>query len=154
MKNYKGFFMFLLLILSICFIVFVAIMQHRFTNPEFPELSGQSETNIVEAQGKSVDDENDETNTTDSDDDASTNEEETASEVEDEDEESEEVTISIRTVDAETLNARSGPGIDYEITGILVQGQQVQVEDTGGEWVRVITDEFTGYVNARYLTEE
>lgn len=82
------------------------------------------------------------------------NEEETASEVEDEDEESEEVTISIRTVNAETLNARSGPGIEYEITGILLQGQQVQVEDTGGEWVRVITDEFTGYVNVRYLSEE
>lgn len=145
MKNYKGFFVFLLLILSIGFIVFVVIMQHRFTNPEFPELSGPSETNIVEAQGESVDDENDE---------ASMNEEETASEVEDEDEESEEVTISIRTVNAETLNARSGPGIEYEITGILLQGQQVQVEDTGGEWVRVITDEFTGYVNVRYLSEE
>lgn len=145
MKNYKGFFVFLLLILSIGFIVFVVIMQHRFTNPEFPELSEPSETNIVEAQGESVDDENDE---------ASMNEEETASEVEDEDEESEEVTISIRTVNAETLNARSGPGIEYEITGILLQGQQVQVEDTGGEWVRVITDEFTGYVNVRYLSEE
>lgn len=145
MKNYKGFFVFLLLILSIGFIVFVVIMQHRFTNPEFPELSESSETNIVEAQGESVDDENDE---------ASMNEEETASEVEDEDEESEEVTISIRTVNAETLNARSGPGIEYEITGILLQGQQVQVEDTGGEWVRVITDEFTGYVNVRYLSEE
>lgn len=69
-------------------------------------------------------------------------------------EESEEITYSTRTVTADLLNARSGPGTDYDIVGIVTIDQEVEVEDDGSEWVKITTPDFTGYVNEKYLSEE
>lgn len=152
MKRTKAFIAVILTIVALAFIVFVGIMQQKFTNPDFASMpTPQTDTESVTSDEESesdvetdavagavgsvvTEDESDEDST--------------------EDAEDVEVSTSTRTVQVETLNARSGPGIDYDLVGVLVMDQQVEVEDRGDEWVKVTTDEFTGYVNAKYLSEE
>jgi uncharacterized protein YgiM (DUF1202 family) len=156
MKRNQRIFAVLLIILSLAFIVFVAIMQKQFNNPEFADLPSTSIESSSESEAADPED-----TETDADGVAGAAEsvvnededEEIDEEAEEADEETE-PTVSTRTVIAETLNARSGPGIEYDVTGILELDQVVEVEDFGDEWVRVITDEFTGYVNEDYLSEE
>ena len=149
MKKYKPLFAILLTILTLVFIVFVGIMQYRFTHPEFTDLNP-----TVSASSNSEDDAEAQ------DDSDEAQEDESSAHTDDEDSEAddelteEETDISTRTVIAETLNARSGPGVEYDITGVLVKGQVVEVEDTGDDWVKITTDEFSGYVNKNYLSED
>lgn len=159
MKRYKTLFAVLLTIFTLAFIVFVGFMQQKFNNPEFTDLStvqtGNSDNDQKQSEGEE-DVENDGVagaagsvvNDNESDENES---DENESEAE---EEPVEVTTSTRTVLVDSLNARSGPSIDHEITGVLVINQVVEVEDSGEEWVKVITDDFTGYVNEKYLSEE
>lgn len=172
MKHYKNLFAISLTIFTLAFIVFVGFMQHKFNNPEFSDLStaqtektdsdeklskGEDEEEEIEkededekekieneeadeAAGSVVnDDENDENETDDNNTEA--------------EEEPIEKTTSTKTALVDSLNARSGPGIGYEITGVLAINQVVEVEDSDAEWIKVITDEFTGYVNKKYLSE-
>ncbi|MFD1607904.1 SH3 domain-containing protein [Oceanobacillus luteolus] len=148
MKKRQTFFAILLNILSLAFIAFVVIMQQNFNNPEFTDIP-TAETNASDNDG----DNDEETDSVAGAAGSVLNENDDTEEVE-EDSTDAEITLSTRTVVAETLNARTGPGIDYEIAGLLVQGQEVQVEDNGDKWVKVITDEFEGYVNEEYLSEE
>src|SRR5699024_1937623 len=139
---------------SLGFIVFVVFMQQQFNNPEFSGLSATTTSQSEQANEET--DANSDTVAGAAN--SMVSNEEGESEEENNNEESEtetdEVTTSVRTVTAETLNARSGPGIEYEVTGVLVLDQVVEVEDHGEEWVKVTTEEFTGYVNKKYLTEE
>jgi uncharacterized protein YgiM (DUF1202 family) len=159
MKRHKTLYAALLTVAALVFMVFVVIMQGRFSNPEFADLPAPPEQTGEEEQAQDEEEEADIEETgalagaagsvvNEADEEAE--EEETNQDTEEESEPS----YSTRTVTAETLNARSGPGTEYEITGLLVLDQVVEVEDTGGEWVKVITDEFEGYVNERYLSEE
>ncbi|OZU88700.1 hypothetical protein CIL03_10450 [Virgibacillus indicus] len=135
----------ILTILIAAFIVFVAVMQHNFNNPEFDQTESGSVHN-AELEENPEDETDDETE--DSDD--------TEDKVQKEEEETEEeaVTHSTRYVTVETLNVRSGPGVDYEIAGVVVIDEEVSVEDSGEEWVKITTDEFEGYVNEKYLSDE
>lgn len=150
MKRYKNLFAVLLTIFALAFIVFVGFMQQKFNNPEFTDLSAAQTENTADEE-KQSNDENDAGG-----DEAAAG---AAGAVGNDEEESQtdetaEVSTSTRTVLADSLYARSGPGVDYEIAGLLVLDQTVQVEDSGNKWVKVITSEFTGYVNEKYLSEE
>ncbi|MBP2076527.1 SH3 domain-containing protein [Oceanobacillus polygoni] len=146
MDRKKAIIFTILLILTAVFIAFVAIMQHQFMNPDF---ATSEEQGLAKATNNSLttisDDENDTS-------DLSTDDNEN-NQAEDEDE-SEEITYSTRYVTADLLNARSGPGTDYDIVGIVTIDQKVEVEDDGSEWVKITTPDFTGYVNEKYLSEK
>jgi len=53
------------------------------------------------------------------------------------------------TVTAQTLNFREGPGMSYAVTGILRQGERLEVIARGA-WLRVSTGTETGYIYGRY----
>lgn len=150
MKKYKPLFAVFLLVMSLVFIIFVAIMQHKFNNPEFDDLSTYVSADIHATEDETMKEESDSvagaigsviTENTD------------LSQI---DETSDDENLHTKTmiVTAETLNVRSGPGVDYELIEILVEGQTVEVEDTGSDWVKIFSDELTGYVNRNYLSEE
>lgn len=152
MKRNKTFFAVLLTLVAFAFFIFVVFMQQRFNNPEFTDLPPSQ----VEEETIGLEDDGDE----EVDEDEATDQVAGAAgsvvndELDEDIEEETEPTYSTRTVLVDTLNARSGPGVDYDITGVLVLDQVVEVEDAGNEWVRVITNDFTGYVNEKYLSEE
>lgn len=54
-------------------------------------------------------------------------------------------------VDVATLNIRSGPGTDSEVTGTLTRGTMVVVVATQGEWQQLREG---GWVNGRYLSNQ
>jgi len=141
MNRRKGFIFVVLLILSAAFITFVVIMQHNFMNPEFTNNANIQANNTSDQEATSDNEKAEET-------DANSRAEASANE-----DQEEEVTRSVRTVNVDLLNVRSGPGTEYDIAGMVTIDQEVEVEDDGSEWVKIFTDEFTGYVNEKYLTE-
>ncbi|WP_067727199.1 SH3 domain-containing protein [Oceanobacillus damuensis] len=143
--NRKGILFTILLILSAGFIAFVAIMQHNFMNPEFQVNSQSGSANEHQDTTESEDDHEEE---------GSASVDETDREQAEESEEDNRITHSKRIVNVDSLNVRSGPGTEYEISGILTLNQEVDVEDDGSEWLKVTTPHFTGFVNEKYLTEE
>ncbi|MFC4023757.1 SH3 domain-containing protein [Oceanobacillus longus] len=140
MDRKKGIIFALLLILTAAFIVFVAIMQHNFANPEF------AVNDATDSVNKSVEVENDAQEAVDTE----------TSEIETDRKQTETediTTYSKRIVTVDSLHVRSGPGTDFEISGVLTLDEEVEVEDDGIEWVKITTADFTGYVNEKYLTE-
>lgn len=148
MNKSKGFIYVLLLILSAAFITFVVIMQHNFMNPEFTG-KGDAQTRNASNQEAAL---HNEEKAEDTDADTESNSTEKDNVNENNEDESEEITHSVRTVNVDLLNVRSGPGTEYDIAGMVTIDQKVDVEDDGSEWVKIITDDFTGYVNEKYLT--
>ena len=69
----------------------------------------------------------------------------------DEEEEEETRQIGIVTTNGGRLNVRSGGGMDYEILDQLLPGEQVEVIEDEGDWVKIIVPEKTGYVYKEYL---
>lgn len=59
--------------------------------------------------------------------------------------------IGIVTTNGGRLNVRSGGGMDYEILDQLLPGEQVEVIEDEGDWVKIIVPEKTGYVYKEYL---
>ena len=49
------------------------------------------------------------------------------------------------------LHLRSGNGMEYDIIGHLLPGEEVQVVGEDGEWYQVVVPEKTGYVSKDYL---
>ena len=49
------------------------------------------------------------------------------------------------------LNLRSGSGMEYEIIGHLLPGEEVQVVSKDGDWYQVVVPERTGYVYKDYV---
>ena len=49
------------------------------------------------------------------------------------------------------LHLRSGSGMEYDIIGHLLPGEEVQVVGEDGEWYQVVVPEKTGYVSKNYL---
>lgn len=135
MDRKRGLLAFLLFVLSVAFIAFVIIMQHNFTNPEFANAQSQSVEEDSEASDNSREEDEEQ-----SEDDS----------VNDEDE------VKIKYVAASLLNVRSEPNTDESyIVATLRLNDEVMVEtiDESDEWVKISTDEFTGYVNDKYLEE-
>lgn len=136
MQKNKGIMIIILTIVLAAFVAFVIIMQHKFMNPEF----ATAETNQQEESNSKKETEDKKVEKTES--------------REDEDEEDE--IVSPQYVTAELLNVRSGPGADTDIVGVVTLNQEVEVENTADSngWVQISTDDFTGYVNVKYLSEE
>lgn len=63
------------------------------------------------------------------------------------------VTYPVAEVKASYLNVRSGPGVEYNVVGVLHQNTKVYLvgRDTGGKWVLIKTDGLSGWVNRYYL---
>ena len=59
----------------------------------------------------------------------------------------------VRYVNTPVLNLRSCPSTECEISGKLVSGEIVYVEETQDEWAKVRTDKGNGYVVKRSLTD-
>ena len=55
------------------------------------------------------------------------------------------------TVTANTLNVRSGPGINYKIIGQLNQGEKVEIEKKVGNWYSTYFGDHGGYVSCDYI---
>lgn len=55
------------------------------------------------------------------------------------------------TVNADTLNVRSGPGTNYAIVGTLAKGTVVNTVSTSGSWTQINSPK-TGWVASQYLT--
>lgn len=70
----------------------------------------------------------------------------------DDEEDGEEVKqTGIVTTNGGRLNVRSGGGMDYEILDQLLPGEQVEVIEDDGDWVKIIVPAKTGYVYKEYL---
>lgn len=148
MKRTKGFIAVILTIIALAFIVFVGIMQQKFTNPNIaamPYPQAVTESEATDIKNESDKDDKEEMDTPAGTIDSVGNDEEA---------EDVEGTVSTRTVEVDTLNVRSGPGVDYDLVGVLLMGQRVEVEDNGEDWVKVTTDELIGYVNTNFLSKE
>ncbi|WP_087972657.1 SH3 domain-containing protein [Oceanobacillus rekensis] len=135
----KGIIFTILLLLTAAFIAFVAIMQQNFMNQDFTA----NDTSTIDDESTEL-----KINIEGTDDNVAADDEQI------EESEEPEITYSNRLVTADLLNVRSGPGPDFEISGIITIDQEVEVEDDGSEWVKITTDDFTGYVNEKYLSEE
>lgn len=57
-------------------------------------------------------------------------------------------------VRADSLNVRTGPGLDAPIKREIYRGEVVKVSGTEGDWARIEADGGTYYVARQYLTEE
>ncbi|GAB3803075.1 SH3 domain-containing protein [Virgibacillus kimchii] len=79
--------------------------------------------------------------------------EEKDEEVTPEEEPEAEITYQTRYVNISSLNVRSGPGVDHDAVGIVTINQELEAEDSSG-WVKVKTEDISGYVNSKYLSEE
>ena len=114
MQKHKGLFNFILTILAIAFIAFVAIMQNKFMNPEFTaSASGQSAPSTI-ALDKSDSTEKQ------SDEGVAVGEDENQFEETAEVDEDVTPTYSTQVVTVTSLNVRSGPSTDTDIIGGLL----------------------------------
>ncbi|WP_068672860.1 SH3 domain-containing protein [Oceanobacillus sp. Castelsardo] len=145
MNKKRGFLTFLLFVLTIAFIAFVIIMQHNFVNPDF----ATAETN----ENIDLDDKKD----SDGDKVKSKDTEKLDKEEEVSAEKSQNKTEPAKKyVNVDLLNVRSDPNTDSEIVGVVTLKQEVVAENVDNDegWVKITTDDFTGYVNGKYLDEE
>ncbi|RDW18669.1 hypothetical protein CWR48_10105 [Oceanobacillus arenosus] len=143
MNKYKGLYIFILTIIALAFIVFVAFMQHNFTNPDF---SASGTDPITTSATKSE---------------ASTESESTTGKEKESQEntnvatieENDTVTNSTQVVIVSLLNVRSETDLDSDIVGVVTMDQELEVEDINNPdgWVKVTTDKFTGYVKGKFL---
>lgn len=140
MNKKRGFLTFLLFVLTIAFIAFVIIMQHNFTNPDFA--TAETNENIDSNDNKD----------TDKDKEKKAKKEEEVSQEESQDKN----TPTTKYVNVDLLNVRSDPNTDSEIVGVVTLKQEVVAENIDNDegWVKITTDDFTGYVNGKYLDEE
>lgn len=55
-----------------------------------------------------------------------------------------------------SLNVRSGPGTDNPVVGMLTINQEVKaaIQNKQVEWLKITTDEISGYVNGKYLSNK
>ena len=54
------------------------------------------------------------------------------------------------TVDSESLNVRSGPGLSYEVTATLNREQKVDILSTSGDWLEIKFGDKTGWIASWY----
>jgi uncharacterized protein YgiM (DUF1202 family) len=155
MKKHKGLYIFILTIIALAFIVFVAFMQHNFNNPDF-SASGTdpvaTDTASSKDSGKAESTANEQKENNDED---TVNEEDEQAENEGE-EDTDTTTPSIQYVNLDLLTVRSEPDLESKIVGYVTKNQEVEVENINNPdgFVKVTTDEFTGYVKDKFLDPE
>jgi|SRR5690625_3374778 len=64
-----------------------------------------------------------------------------------------EISYLAKYVNISSLNVRSGPGVDHYAVRVVTLNQELEAEESSG-WIRVKTDNMSGYVNSKYLSEE
>ncbi|MBM7691882.1 N-acetylmuramoyl-L-alanine amidase [Peribacillus deserti] len=57
-------------------------------------------------------------------------------------------------VSADTLRIRNGPGKQFQIIGSLTGGKEAAILEKNENWVKINTDEITGWAAAEFLTEK
>ena len=62
------------------------------------------------------------------------------------------VVTSIGYCTADSLNVRTGPGLDYRGIGGLVYGEEVHVIRKEGDWYCIQFGDGVGYVSAQYIS--
>ena len=60
--------------------------------------------------------------------------------------------FSVGYCTADSLNVRSGPGLDYRGIGGLVHGEKVTVLGQQGDWYQIQFGDTVGYVSAQYIS--
>lgn len=58
------------------------------------------------------------------------------------------------TVNVARLNVRQGPGTGYPVIAVTERGQSLEVMGAVGEWQKVRTAQFEGYVHGDFVSEE
>ncbi|RDW20920.1 SH3 domain-containing protein [Oceanobacillus chungangensis] len=151
MKKHKGLYIFILTIITLAFIVFVAFMQRSFMNPEF---SASGTDPVLTNTTSSKDSESTEEDAKQNTDEASVKEEESQNTGAEEDED-ETPTISTKVVNVDLLTVRSEPDVESDPIKFVTMNQALEVEDINHPdgWVKVTTDEFTGYVKDKFLDD-
>ncbi len=61
------------------------------------------------------------------------------------------VLASDGVITGSVVNIRSGPGTSYEISGNLLQGAQVAVLESQGDWHRISYNTLNGWVSSQYI---
>ncbi|WP_067727200.1 L,D-transpeptidase family protein [Oceanobacillus damuensis] len=70
-------------------------------------------------------------------------------------EKSEYLSFSTKYVTVSSLNVRNGPGVDYDVAGIVKINEEVQAADsTVDGWIQIKAGKLSGYVNDKYLDDE
>lgn len=143
MNKKRGFLTFLLFILTIAFIAFVIIMQHNFLNPDFATAETNENINLNDNKDKKKENVKD-VEKVDKDNDVSTEEDQ------------DKTTPTTKYVNVDLLNVRSDPNTNSEIVGVVTLNQKVKAENIDNDegWVKITTDDFTGFVNSKFLDEE
>ena len=59
-----------------------------------------------------------------------------------------------RYVNVDSLNVRSGPGVNYGVVGALTYNTKVTVHETKGDWSSITAGNLKGYVNNKYLQKD
>ncbi|MDQ0177154.1 N-acetylmuramoyl-L-alanine amidase [Bacillus chungangensis] len=60
----------------------------------------------------------------------------------------------VRYVNVDSLNVRSGPGVNYGVIGALTYNTKVTVNETTGDWSSITAGNLKGYVNNKYLQKD
>ncbi|MBU8790209.1 SH3 domain-containing protein [Oceanobacillus caeni] len=143
MNKKRGFLTFLLFILTIAFIAFVIIMQHNFLNPDFATAETNENINLNDNKDKRKENVKD-VEKVDKDNDVSTEEDQ------------DKTMPTTKYVNVDLLNVRSDPNTNSEIVGVVTLNQKVKAENIDNDegWVKITTDDFTGFVNSKFLDEE
>lgn len=62
------------------------------------------------------------------------------------------IMATIATVTTQTLNVRADMNTNCDIIALMPQGEDLQVLEDDGDWVKVAVDSDTGYVSKQYVT--
>ncbi|MBW4461446.1 MAG: SH3 domain-containing protein [Nodosilinea sp. WJT8-NPBG4] len=58
----------------------------------------------------------------------------------------------VAEVNIDSLNVRSGPGLNHGVRGTIPRGAQAKIIQTQGDWLYVVTGPIEGWVYAPYVT--
>ena len=64
------------------------------------------------------------------------------------------VKITIKYVNADTLNVREGAGTSYKILGTYKHGDEVKVVSIDGDWAKIQYEDGYAYISNKYLSDE
>jgi cell wall-associated NlpC family hydrolase len=62
------------------------------------------------------------------------------------------ILATVATVTTQTLNVRADMNTNCDIIALMPQGEQLQVLEDDGDWIKVAVDSDTGYVSKQYVT--
>ena len=63
----------------------------------------------------------------------------------------EELAVTVATVTTTSLKVRAGASTESEVITMVPEGEELEVEDVEGDWVKVLLDDEEAYVSAEYV---